>query len=349
MQKRVFQLNNMRFGAKNMHFRTSLTTRASRPGFHELASLFQAISLHDTLYVSVAPEGAESDSLECDTPDVPADASNLVMRAFSTFRERTGNKTHFRARLEKRIPHGAGLGGGSGNAATALWAANKLTNANCSDEDLAEFGAVFGSDISFFFTNGSAYCTGKGDRLMEIDRLNPQTLYIVKPAESLSTKDVFNKLSVAECVNGKDPRELLDKMKKGVMFADFVNDLEKPSFELLPRLKDIKEALCQSGFNVSAEFGGPCYWNILQNCTNILLCSISCDVQTVMMSGSGTSFFCLGHPSMPDFRDVFPAKYNVKVMPAMFVCRRFPGKWYFEQPPLSELGKVNDVDYDFSQ
>lgn len=222
-------------------------------GFHELASLFQAISLHDNLSVSKAPEGAESDTLSCDMPGVPTDESNLVMMAFDTFRKRTGSETYFRARLDKNIPHGAGLGGGSGNAATALWAANKLTGENCSDAELAEFGAEFGSDISFFFTNGSAYCTGRGDKLMEIPRLNPQTLYIVKPEESLSTKDVFNKLDIAECKQGPNPQELLSTMQQGVIFADFVNDLEKPSFELLPRLKTIKNALIDANFNVSAH------------------------------------------------------------------------------------------------
>lgn len=148
------------------------------------------------------------------------------------------------------MPHEAGLGGGSGNAATALWAANKLTGSRLTDEELAEVGAQFGSDISFFFTNGSAYCTGRGDRMMEIERLNPQTLYIVKPVESLSTRDVFAALDVEKCKQGQNPKELLDKMKKGVIFADFVNDLEEPSFRLLPRLEVIKEELYEAGFNV---------------------------------------------------------------------------------------------------
>lgn len=55
------------------------------------------------------------------------------------------------------------------------------------------------------------------------------------------------------------------------------------------------------------------------------------------MTGSGTAFFCLGHPSSRDFLDVFPTMFDVKVMPCMFVSRRFPGMWYFEQPPITEL------------
>lgn len=61
-----------------------------------------------------------------------------------------------------------------------------------------------------------------------------------------------------------------------------------------------------------------------------------------MMSGSGTSFFCLGQPNSQDFFEVFPEKHNVKVIPAMFASRRFPGRWYFEQPPLEQLKTEQD-------
>lgn len=158
-------------------------------------------------------------------------------------------KEFFRIRLEKNIPHQAGLGGGSGNAATALWAANVLSGKPCTTEQLAEYGAEFGSDVSFFLSNGTAYCTGRGEILEELPRLPPQTLFIVKPEEGLSTADVFNNLRLEEC-SDRDPRELLEKMRQGVIFADFVNDLEAPSFRLLPRLAELKEKLKRAGFNV---------------------------------------------------------------------------------------------------
>lgn len=227
--------------------------RHRRAGYHELASLFQAISLRDNLFFSVKTEedeNPEQDSLECDTPDVPTDSSNLVIKALDKFREKTGVETYFKVRLEKRIPHAAGLGGGSGNAATALWAANELSGKPCTIEQLAEFGAEFGSDISFFLSSGTAYCTGRGEILEYLPSLPPQTLYIVKPPEGLSTPEVFGKLDLSTCSEA-DPRQLLRKMQNGVIFADFVNDLETPSFELVPRLKTIKEELYKAGFNVS--------------------------------------------------------------------------------------------------
>lgn len=229
-------------------------------GFHDLASLFQSVSLHDTLFFSVKTnedDNPHEDSLECDAPGVPTDSSNLVIKALDKFREKTGTTKFFRIRLEKKIPHEAGLGGGSSNAATALWAANQLNDKPCTTEELAAYGAEFGSDISFFLSNGTAYCTGRGEILEEIPRMRPQMLYIIKPAEGLSTGLVFKNLDVSQC-SDRDPRELLEKMQKGVIFADFVNDLEKPSFKLMPRLGVLKEKLYTAGFNVS--FNYHCYF-----------------------------------------------------------------------------------------
>lgn len=215
----------------------------------------QSISLHDTLYFSVKTEKdgkPHEDSLECDNSDIPTDSSNLVLKAIEKFRSKTGIEKYFKVRLEKRVPHEAGLGGGSANAATALWAANQLSGKPCTAEQLAEFGADFGSDISFFLSEGTAYCTGRGEIMEFVPRLPPQALYIVKPYEGLSTAEVFKNMDLSEC-SEKDPRELLRKMQKGVIFADFVNDLETPSFRLMPRLKTLKEDLYKAGFNVREQ------------------------------------------------------------------------------------------------
>ncbi|KAI0557679.1 GHMP kinase [Gracilaria domingensis] len=86
-----------------------------------------------------------------------------------------------------------------------------------------------------------------------IPRLPPQSLYIVKPVEGLSTTEVFKSLDMSEC-SEKNPRELLRKMEKGVIFADFVNDLEIPSFRLMPKLKELKEDLYKAGFNTICRY-----------------------------------------------------------------------------------------------
>lgn len=81
-------------------------------------------------------------------------------QAFKLFRERTGVDQHFWVHLKKSVPAGAGLGGGSGNAATALWAANAMCGTNLSDETLMEWSGDLGSDCPIFFSHGAAYCTG---------------------------------------------------------------------------------------------------------------------------------------------------------------------------------------------
>ena len=87
-------------------------------------------------------------------------ASRLV-QALNLFRRKTGAPDFYRVDLEKVVPHGAGLGGGSGNAATTLWAANELAGRPASEEQLLEWGGEIGSDISVFFSRGAAYCTGR--------------------------------------------------------------------------------------------------------------------------------------------------------------------------------------------
>jgi len=132
--------------------------RKREDGFHELASLFQAISLSDRLSLRSQSELAK-DSMECNMPGVPTDSSNLILKALDVFRKNTGTKEFFHVRLEKNVPMEAGLGGGSANAASALWAINELSGRPATNAQLAEYGAEFGSDISFFFSNGTAYCT----------------------------------------------------------------------------------------------------------------------------------------------------------------------------------------------
>lgn len=287
--------------------------RRREDGFHELASLFQAISLRDELSFAVLGPGADADVLECDAAGVPTDGSNLVLRALETFRRRTGVDTFFKVRLEKRVPAQAGLGGGSANAATALWGANQLCGRPASTSELAEFGADFGSDVSFFFSMGSAFCTGRGEVLRDVERLMPQTLWLIKPREGLSTAAVFGALDLPEAGGGADPEALLALVQGGLLEEcdGLVNDLEAPSFALLPRLADVKRALQESGFS------------------------------RVLMSGSGTCFFCFGEPDADHFGDAFAqqfsAEHNCQIMRAMFVWRRHPDYWYMQTPPEEEV------------
>ena len=135
--------------------------RRREDGFHDLASLFHVIDLGDDMVFSLLPAGSTSDQLTCNWADVPTDGSNLVIKALNLFRSKTGASEHFSVDLIKRVPHGAGMGGGSGNAATTLWAANEMCGRPATAEQLLEWSGEIGSDISVFFSSGAAYCTGR--------------------------------------------------------------------------------------------------------------------------------------------------------------------------------------------
>lgn len=132
-------------------------------GFHALTSLVVALAFGDTLRVSLN-EGV-GDQLRCTDPEVPTGEANLILKAAAAFRSRTGSHDGFDFELKKRIPMGAGLGGGSSNAAVALSAMNELTGAPLKRGDLLALAAALGSDCSFFIDMVPARMAGRGEIL----------------------------------------------------------------------------------------------------------------------------------------------------------------------------------------
>ncbi len=160
--------------------------------YHELASLFQAVSLADNMHFSKLAPSATQDELICTDTSLSVTNDNLVIKAMNLMRNKTGNNSHltllvykltffligikqyFKIKLDKYIPIQAGLGGGSGNAATAMHAFNVLMNYPASLEQLRLWSGDIGSDITFFFSSGTAYCTGRG----EIVEALPVSLFV---------------------------------------------------------------------------------------------------------------------------------------------------------------------------
>lgn len=244
------------------------------------------------------------DYFECNMRGVPTDKTNLVIRALDLVRSKTGNEDKFfKANLIKQVPAQAGLGGGSGNAAAAMWGANELLGNPATLEELVEWSGDLGSDITFFLSEGTAYCTGRGEIMTPVDPLPDGTkVYIVKPNIGLSTPEVFRALKYDQ-LSTMDPEVLLDKfMTKGATDAGsdaYINDLEQPAFDCLPELGELKEELKNvDGFD------------------------------HVMMSGSGTSIFCIGEPKDVDgFMKTFNEREELNVFPAEFTSRQ-KGVWF---------------------
>ena len=198
--------------------------RRREDGYHDLASLFHVIDLGDDM--SFALSSSEShDTLVCETPGIPLDATNLVIKAFSLFRRKTGLNRFFWCELKKRVPSGAGLGGGSGNAATALWAANELCGKPASEADLLAWSGEIGSDISVFFSTGAAYCTGRGEIVESVTPPLPLTtpLLLVKPEAGCPTPTIFKALDLSTRSTA-DPLELMRLLNTKGSFGRFHTD-----------------------------------------------------------------------------------------------------------------------------
>ncbi|MCH9613216.1 MAG: 4-diphosphocytidyl-2-C-methyl-D-erythritol kinase [Chlamydiia bacterium] len=233
-------------------------------GFHEIETIMQAIDLFDVV---------EIDQCECD--DIALDKDNLVHRAIDLYRMETGLHFPLKVRLKKNIPIEAGLGGGSGNAATTLWGINQLADGYLSQTDLSDLSSELGSDVPFFFSKGTAYCWGRGEMLEEVDPQGIDTLYIAKPDFGLKTPEVYR-----YCTPTEDA-------------AHFNNDLEKSAFFCAPKLKEIKEAILKLGFS------------------------------KVMMTGSGSAFYCIGEISKPFLPGVAFTKVNT--------INRSDKEWYLSE------------------
>ena len=199
-------------------------TGRRKDGFHDLETVFQTISLHDTLIFSAA----EQLTLTCDDPTIPTDETNLVLRA-----ARAMGAPQVAIELRKRIPAGGGLGGGSSNAAATLMALGGRRR-----DDLREIALSLGSDVPFFLLGGTAYATGRGEVLTPMAPMAGIPLLLVLPEERVSTREAF-----ARITRYSEPLGIEAYRDR----ANFTNDFEEPVFAVLPRLREFKERLLRAG------------------------------------------------------------------------------------------------------
>src|SRR5262249_34945189 len=139
-------------------------------------------------------------TLSCDNPAIPSDESNLVLRTVRAVLGQADDRPRgLRMRLEKRIPPGGGLGGGSSDAARTLLALNQLWRLGWSVEQLANIAASLGSDVPFFLHGPSSVCTGRGEIVRPIQRPKPRWAVLILPPYALSTQSVYRKFDELRC------------------------------------------------------------------------------------------------------------------------------------------------------
>ena len=190
-------------------------------GFHEIdTTMVRLPGLVDRLRFT------ESDlfSFTCSDPALPAGEENLVVKAVRAYEAALQETCRFSIHLEKNIPHGAGLAGGSSNAATTLVGLDQLHGGRLGPEKLAQIAAGLGSDIPFFLTPGAGRCTGRGEHIETVNSPSPLRLLLLKPWFGVSTPDAYGRWKDSLELPGVPYRE------QEIGGVQLVNDLERPVF-----------------------------------------------------------------------------------------------------------------------
>jgi 4-diphosphocytidyl-2-C-methyl-D-erythritol kinase len=223
-------------------------------GFHEIdTTMVKLPGLADQLEF----KEAGGFSFHCEGSGVPGDESNLVVKAVRAYETASGAPCQFAISLRKNIPHGAGLGGGSSDAASTLLGLDQLHGGKLGAARLLELAASIGSDIPFFLSPGAARCTGRGEIIEPTLTPPPMRVLLLKPVFSVPTPDAYRRWSDSHEIPG------IPYSKQETTACSLVNDLERPVFgkhrflaELKQWLLDRRETraalLCGSGSSVFA-------------------------------------------------------------------------------------------------
>ena len=224
-------------------------------GYHELYTVFQTVSLKDTLRFDVAGEL----TLTCNNPAVPVDERNLVLQAARALQKRFDCGAGATVDLQKHIPFPAGLGGGSSNAAVALIGLRQLWGLHASDEDLRAVAATIGADIPFFLEGGTAIGTGRGDIIEKAEAVSEPYLLIITPDIAVPTPDVFAALGAPTLTKEALETNLTVCRKDAFGWrprhSELINDLELVVFRKFPEVERAKNSLLKLGA-VNAAMSG---------------------------------------------------------------------------------------------
>jgi 4-diphosphocytidyl-2-C-methyl-D-erythritol kinase len=242
------------------HAKINLDLRVlgTRPdGFHEIRTVFQAISLHDVIACVPRPGPFV---IECDTAGVPLDRSNLVWRAAAALwrsLRRVGEPRDVVVRLEKRIPLQAGLGGGSADAAAALVALARAWGVPLRPSQLTDVAATLGADVPFFLAGGTALGLGRGDEVYPLADLPRHWVVLLVPGFGVSTADAYGwydgERDLARGPSTREPQYVPGPWPSRA--AQMINDLEAPIARHHPEIDQMKLSLRRAGALAAAMTG----------------------------------------------------------------------------------------------
>ena len=180
-------------------------------GYHTLESIFQSVTVYDILTVGVS--SGSGITLRCSIPALPCDERNLAYRAAQAMLEASGKKCSVQMTLHKHIPSGAGMGGGSADAAGVLFALNKLLRCGYSNEKLREIGIKLGADVPFLLMGGTVLAEGIGEILTPLRPLPELPLVILKGRQSISTPKAYAAIDALEAPFHPDTARMLEAVE----------------------------------------------------------------------------------------------------------------------------------------
>ncbi|MFQ6613989.1 MAG: 4-(cytidine 5'-diphospho)-2-C-methyl-D-erythritol kinase [Fidelibacterota bacterium] len=222
-----------------------LAVLSKRPdGYHNLHTLFQELAFHDTIRITRAAAGCE---LTASVNWLPLDETNLAFRAWRLLKDRYPDLGGVKIHLEKRIPVGAGLGGGSGNGATVLKGINELYRLNLTQEKLERLGVNLGADVPFFIRGGLQLGEGIGDRLTPLDTVLTGSILLVIPPISISTAWAYGELKNTLTDSHRQPNFAGVFQEEKFAFTVFENDFERIVIPAYPEIGAIKRQLIECG------------------------------------------------------------------------------------------------------
>jgi 4-diphosphocytidyl-2-C-methyl-D-erythritol kinase len=234
-------------------------------GFHDIDSLFQAVSLFDRLRFTRTDDVGQVEIKLSNPADIPLDDSNLISRAYQLLREEFDLTGGLQVELEKNIPIAAGLGGGSADGAATILACRVLFDLPLDFAQMAGLSAQIGSDLPFFFSSGQAHVTGRGEKIVDVELPLDYWIILVTPDLAISTAEAYADLRMPltkstysrSFQSWRTPDELVKWL------SDIGNDFEPIQVKAFPELKTIKNDLSVSGAELARMSGsGPTVFGI---------------------------------------------------------------------------------------
>ncbi len=235
-------------------------------GYHEVKMVMQTVSLYDIVELTKMDSGI---SLSCSLKFLPTGSDNLAYRAAEAFFAETGIEGGVKILLKKHIPVGAGLAGGSSNAAAVLTGLNRLYEANLSTRRLCEIGTALGADVPYCIIGGTRLAEGIGEKLSPLPPLPDCHIVLVKPSFSISTKWVYDNIDACPDIVHPPTDKLIEALRQGDLYAmceNMGNVLEDVSIAHYPVLSNVKDDLNALGAIASQMSGsGPTVFGIFDD------------------------------------------------------------------------------------